>query len=76
MNNQQFFLLAKEFPAAASWDMVSYAHEFTLKAFPRFLERLEARGWVTSRNHLGPDEWRADWTLDGSTYETRSWKEL
>ena len=62
-------LLAKELPTRASWDIVAYAHNFTLKVFPAFLRGLQSRGWVTSRNHLGPDEWRADWNLVERDYE-------
>jgi hypothetical protein len=67
---------AKEFPTRASWDVVAYAHNFTLKVFPAFLRGLEARGWVTSRNHLGPDEWRANWNLVEPYYEIGITKRL
>ena len=63
-------------PARASWDVVAYAHNFTLKVFPAFLKGLESRGWETSRNHLGPDEWRADWNLSRSGYEISRNKQL
>ncbi|XP_077995732.1 RUS family member 1-like [Glandiceps talaboti] len=33
--------------------------------FPRFVKELENTGWVTDYNLLGPDEWRANWNLDG-----------
>lgn len=48
-----------------SWDLVALAHNFTLQAFPAFLKGLEEAGWVTSRTHLGPDEWRAVWNVKG-----------
>jgi hypothetical protein len=62
-------VLAKELPARASWDVVAYAHNFTLKVFPAFLRSLEFQGWVTSRTHLGPDEWRANWNIAEPGYE-------
>ncbi|CAB3983587.1 Hypothetical predicted protein [Paramuricea clavata] len=67
---------ARELPARASWDVVAYAHNFTLKVFPAFLKGLESRGWETSRNHLGPDEWRADWNLSRPGYEISRNKQL
>lgn len=47
------------------WDMVAQAHNFTLQAFPEFITNLEKAGWVSSRTHLGPNEWRAIWNSKG-----------
>lgn len=52
-------------PTDCSWDLVALAHNFTLHAFPAFVQGLEEAGWVTSRTHLGPDEWRAVWNVKG-----------
>ena len=52
-----------------SWDLVALAHNFTLQAFPAFLKGLEEAGWVTSRTHLGPDEWRAVWNVRGIEFK-------
>lgn len=52
-------------PIDCSWDLVALAHNFTLHAFPAFVQGLEEAGWVTSRTHLGPDEWRAVWNVKG-----------
>ena len=48
-----------------SWDLVALAHNFTIQAFPTFAKGLGEAGWITSRTHLGPDEWRAVWTVKG-----------
>ncbi|KAJ7333839.1 hypothetical protein OS493_015931 [Desmophyllum pertusum] len=63
---QNFWLQERnQQPVDCSWDLVALAHNFTLQAFPAFLKGLEEAGWVTSRTHLGPDEWRAVWNVKG-----------
>ncbi|XP_046840599.1 RUS family member 1-like isoform X2 [Xenia sp. Carnegie-2017] len=56
----------KEFPTQASLDVVAQLYRFTVEIFPKFIKALESKGWVTLRNHLGPNEWRSDWTAHGS----------
>ncbi|XP_048582517.1 RUS family member 1 [Nematostella vectensis] len=51
--------------ADLTWDLIAQAHNFTLHTFPDFLAGLERSGWVTSRTHLGPDEWRSVWNASG-----------
>lgn len=58
--------LDKEIPSQASLDVVAQLYRFTVEIFPKFIKALESKGWVTLRNHLGPNEWRSDWTAHGS----------
>uniref|UniRef100_A0A1W7RIX6 UPF0420 protein C16orf58-like protein n=1 Tax=Agkistrodon contortrix contortrix TaxID=8713 RepID=A0A1W7RIX6_AGKCO len=39
----------------------SEMHQFLDRIFPKFLAGLTSAGWVTSRNLLGPEEWRMEW---------------
>ncbi|XP_039186382.1 RUS family member 1 isoform X4 [Crotalus tigris] len=39
----------------------SEMHQFLDRIFPKFLAGLTSAGWVTSRNLLGPEEWRIEW---------------
>ncbi|XP_048476864.1 RUS1 family protein C16orf58 homolog, partial [Rhincodon typus] len=43
------------------WDVVAATHLLVDQLFPRLLTEARAAGWVTDRNHLGADEWRARW---------------
>ncbi|XP_028415213.1 RUS1 family protein C16orf58 homolog isoform X1 [Dendronephthya gigantea] len=72
---QQIYSI-REMATTASWDVVAYAHNFTLKIFPTFLNSLKLHGWVTSRTHLGPDEWRVDWNVSGSSVGVSTAKQL
>ncbi|KXJ29502.1 RUS1 family protein C16orf58-like [Exaiptasia diaphana] len=47
------------------WDLVAQSHNFTIQAFPEFLDNLQKAGWLTSQNHLGPNEWRSVWNTKG-----------
>ena len=62
-----FKICLSERMASEDWasHMVALAHNFTLQTFPEFLTGLEGSGWVTSRTHLGSQEWRATWNLRG-----------
>ncbi|XP_078393254.1 RUS family member 1 isoform X2 [Cetorhinus maximus] len=47
------------------WDMVAATHLLVDQLYPRLLSEARAAGWLTERNHLGADEWRAQWPLEG-----------
>ncbi|XP_068750402.1 RUS family member 1-like [Montipora capricornis] len=60
-----FWWYEKRLPMDCSWDLVALAHNFTIQAFPTFAKGLGEAGWITSRTHLGLDEWRAVWNVKG-----------
>ncbi|XP_041035973.1 RUS1 family protein C16orf58 homolog isoform X2 [Carcharodon carcharias] len=47
------------------WDTVAATHLLVDQLYPRLLSEARAAGWLTERNHLGADEWRAQWPLEG-----------
>ncbi|XP_067833418.1 RUS family member 1-like [Heptranchias perlo] len=47
------------------WAAVAETHLLVERLFPRLVAEARVAGWVTERNLLGADEWRAQWTLKG-----------
>ncbi|XP_067883344.1 RUS1 family protein C16orf58 homolog isoform X3 [Heterodontus francisci] len=47
------------------WDAVAETHLLVDRLFPRLLSEARSVGWVVERNQLAPDEWRAQWPLEG-----------
>ncbi|XP_038053737.1 RUS family member 1-like isoform X2 [Patiria miniata] len=47
------------------WEAVRLSGLISDNLFPQFIAELEMAGWVIGQSLLGPDEWRAEWSLEG-----------